>query len=385
MLDTLAMILAPQGIKTVTTGGDEIARFLQARYGSLKEEAVQAVWRRQLERLTAAKVVMLGVPMDAGAGFERGSFKGPLALRTKLLHDKKVWEAMEAAGVVDVGDVRINPHLISDDTCSPELVADVREARGWGGATLPVSPHSILNLALWTIGKINPGAKVLVLGGDHSISRVPVEVLMRHSATKDLGVLHFDAHTDLLSRRDGMTHNFATWAYWANEQIGRGGRLQQVGLRVSGREKAYWEETLGLKQFWAKEVMEDPEAVAAAVVENLQNAGVKRLYISNDIDATDPRWAASTGTMEHGGLSPQVVRMLIQRVSEPFEVVGADVVEVAPPLKWHVPGEPARTIATACGYVLAQVDAMCGTQLQEMIPVPEPASQAQVSGVPPWV
>ena len=47
---------------------------------------------------------------------------------------------------------------------------------------------------------------------------------------------------------------FATWAYHANELVGRGGRLVQVGVRASGARSEHWESTLGVRQFWADEV-----------------------------------------------------------------------------------------------------------------------------------
>ena len=244
-IDLLATILAPQGIRTVTTGGDEIGDFLQARYGSIEPDVVRQAWRSSgIDRLDdTTRAVILGVPMDAGAGFERGSFKGPIALRSRMLLAEGAWARLDGSGVVDVGDVMVNPHLIDDTYYAPDFLAQIREDRGWGrDSDLPVSPHSILRRALELIHALAPHARVLLLGGDHSISRVPVEVLVASERypTGSLGVVHVDAHTDLLERRDGVPHNFATWAYWANEAIGRGQRLQQLGVRTSGRTRDHW-------------------------------------------------------------------------------------------------------------------------------------------------
>ena len=84
----------------MTTGGDEIGRLLQARYGAADPDEVRRAWRAGLERVAGAKVVLIGVPMDAGAGFERGSFKGPLGIRSALVAGG-AYPLMEAAGVVD--------------------------------------------------------------------------------------------------------------------------------------------------------------------------------------------------------------------------------------------------------------------------------------------
>ena len=70
------------------------------------------------------------------------------------------------------------------------------------------------------------------------------------NAGRTLGVIHFDAHTDLLHERDGIQCSFATWAYHANEAIGRGGRLQQLGTRICV--SAAWAE--GVKQFHGRPI-----------------------------------------------------------------------------------------------------------------------------------
>ncbi len=371
-LDELALILAPQGIKTVTTGADEVGALLMRRWGSADPEQITARWRVSLAKLRAARVVLLGVPMDAGAGFERGSFKGPLYLRQRLFAQPGALDALERAGVFDAGDVRVNPHMIDDSMYTPELLASVRASRGWDDPALPVAPHSILARALTLIHVVNPLARVHLMGGDHSISRLPVAHLApRYPGT--LGVFHLDAHTDLSRERDGVPHNFSTWAYYANEAIGRGGRMVQVGIRTSAQARAYWEGACALTQWWSAEAMADPDAFMASACDAFTRAGVRQLYISHDIDATDPRWAAATGTRELNGLTPQVILRWLDQLGARFEIVGADIVEVAPPLSRDVPGEPGRTVQTALAYTLRQLELMTGRPIALDAVLPQPA------------
>lgn len=381
-LELLQTLLAPQGILTVTTGSGEIADFLRMRYGSDAPAAVRARWLAEFDRLADARAVIVGVPCDVGAGFERGSFKGPLGIRTALLAEQ-LYPHLSAAGVVDLGDVRVNPQLLDDSYYSGALLDSVRRARGVG-ADVPVSPLTALRAALDAIARLNPSARVLLLGGDHSLSRVPVEALVgRGNPAADLGVLDFDAHTDLLDLRDGVPYNFATWAHHANDAIGRGGRLVQVGVRVSGQPRAHWESTLQLRQMRMDEIVGRPHAeVADEVVGCFEAAGVRRIYVSNDIDGTDPTFAASTGTMELDGLDPRLVRAIVAAVAARFEIVGADVVEVAPPLKWHVPGEPARTLRTAASYAISQLQAMLGAPLPNPFTDVQPAEPTAVANFP---
>ena len=49
-----------------------------------------------------------------------------------------------------------------------------------------------------------------------------------------------------------------------------------------------------------------------------------------------------------------------REVSAAFEVWGADLVEVAPPLAGEIDGEPERTIQTAARYVGEQIRAALG-------------------------
>jgi agmatinase len=239
------------------------------------------------------------------------------------------------------------------------------------------------------IAELAPAARVHLIGGDHSMSMVSSGVLARapRNQAHTLGVVHFDAHTDLLAERDGIRCSFATWAHHANLAIGRGARLQQLGTRISGRTREHWEETCQVRQFWADEINARGTApVLDELVGNLLRAGCKELYISNDVDGTDPRWVAATGTMVRGGMHPEFVSAAIERLGRDFQVLGADVAELAPPLKWHIKGEPARSNQTAAHYTLRQLDALLGEpgRLGGEIPIPEPASDEDVWNLPPF-
>jgi hypothetical protein len=56
-------------------------------------------------------------------------------------------------------------------------------------------------------------------------------------------------------------------------------------------------------------------------------------FLSNDIDGTDDAFASATGTPEPGGLHPDVVVRIIERVGREVGFVGADMMEVAPQLE----------------------------------------------------
>jgi arginase family enzyme len=186
--------------------------------------------------------------------------------------------------------------------------------------------------------------------------------LLELDGVEDLGIVHFDAHTDLLPERLGVRICFATWAFHANAALGGRERMIQIGIRASGRDRGHWERELGVRQIWAAEAIElGAEQLAARVVEHLRARGVRRVYVSNDIDGTDDHWAAACGTPEPGGLTPDMVVAVIRAVGREFELVGADLVELAPGLSLDREAS-ARSIATAALYTRETLAALAGNQ-----------------------
>jgi agmatinase len=55
-----------------------------------------------------------------------------------------------------------------------------------------------------------------------------------------------------------------------------------------------------------------------------------KLYVSVDIDVLDPAYAPGTGTPEPGGIPTSDLLRLVRQLCRDHDVVGVDVVEVAP-------------------------------------------------------
>lgn len=361
--DELALLLRPAGggLHLVSTG-KAAQRALQERlYGVSGDDAVRARWRAALAALPTARGLVLGVPSDVGAGFRRGANLGPQAIRSALLAQVPDWGArLAAAGVVDLGDVFVVPQLLHDDMLSAGQLAASRAALYPDHAALglPVSPLSITERVLDLALSVNPRLAPFVLGGDHSVAWPVVNAL--HRARGDRwAIVQPDAHTDLLEHRLGVRYCFATWSFHANELFGRDGRLVQVGTRASGHDRGHWESGLGVRQFWADECNARPAATLDAVVDHLRAVGATGVYFSNDIDGTDAAWADATGTPEPGGLSPDWLLALIDRLGRDLAIIGGDLVEVAPPLR----DDPSTTVDLAVRYLRATMSAALATAL----------------------
>lgn len=361
-MNDLARFLRPAagGIYTVSTGRERQLALQRSLYRAADAEEVELKWRAALAAVRDARVAVLGIPSDTGAGLVRGAAFGPEGVRRAVLSLRPDFAELAArAAIVDVGDVFVIPQLLTDDMLSAEQRRSSRAAL-YGevdaDSELPVAPLSIAERVVDLLLAINPTLSLFMLGGDHSVAWPVVAALARH-VKEPWAIVHADAHTDLLPERLGVRVCFATWAYHANDLLGRGGRLLQIGLRASSRSKSHWESTLGVRQIWAEEVRaRGEEAVIDEVLAHLRRLGVRRVYLSNDIDATDSGAAPSTGAPEPNGLTPEFVRALIAKVGAAFPLLGADVVEVAPPVGG--PEEARRTTEVAAWYMLQSLAVM---------------------------
>lgn len=355
--DELSLLLRPAGggVYVVSTGRAEQLAVQRKLYGVEGEAEIEGRFKAALKKIPNARVVILGIPSDVGAGYVRGANLGPQAIRARLLEDEPDLSKQE--DVVDIGDVLVVPQLLHDEMLSEDQKRRSRAATYPdvpGRDRLPVSPLSRAERALDLVFQLNPNIKPLVFGGDHSCAWPVVSAISRVRKQGTWGIVQIDAHTDLLDERLGVRYCFATWSAHANELVGRNGRLVQVGIRATRHDRGHWEKTRAVRQFWAEECVRDPRASIDAVVEHVKRTKVESIYFSNDIDGTDARFASATGTPEPNGLMPDFVEGLIERLGKEVTLVGGDVMEVAPPLA----KDGDVTLSTASRYARATLKAL---------------------------
>ena len=353
---------AAGGLYLFSTGRAEQLALQRMIYGAKDEGEVDEKWKDALARIERAKVVVLGVPSDVGAGFRRGANLGPQALRSALLaDDPNAYHRMHDRGVVDIGDVFVVPQLLHDEMLSEAQKEASRRALYPGlpeaiAARLPVSPLSILERALDLVFALNPAVPWCWAAIIRRVARVRVSPA---HGVSGWGIVQVDAHTDLLEERLGVRYCFATWSLHASRLLESPDRMVQVGLRASRHERGDWEQPTGVRQLWADECNADPDATLDGIVRHLEARGVESVYFSNDIDGTDERFADATGTPEPNGLTPDFVASLIRRLGQRFRLRAADVMEVAPPLELS-PGGRERTLETAIRYLRETLDQALG-------------------------
>ena len=250
----------------------------------------------------------IGVPLDIGTSNRAGARFGPRQIRAEsaLLRPYNMATGaapFDALQVADLGDVPINTYSIAK---SLDII------RAFYDEVLAAD------------------CRPLTLGGDHSIA-LPI---LRSIANKHgpVALVHVDAHADINDEMFGeaVTHG-TPFRRAVEEGLLACDKVWQIGLRGSGyaADDFDWPRAQGFTVVPAHEVWY--RSLSPLMAEVRERIGARHpLYISFDIDGIDPSFAGGTGTPEIGGLSvPQALEII--RGCRGLNVVGADLVEVAPP------------------------------------------------------
>jgi agmatinase len=261
----------------------------------------------ELANVGRADIAVLGVPFDGGTTFRPGARFGPAAIREASLLLRPYNEAL---GVAPFDEVQV-----ADAGDTPASPVDILAAH-----------ESIRETAS---GLHNAGARVLGLGGDHSVA-LP---LLRAAAAihGPLSLLQIDAHTDTWDSYFGAKVTHGTIFRRAIEEgILNGDTSVQIGLRGSLYSAEDYDENraLGFNTLLAREL--DDVGIQGAIAFAREHLRAP-VYISFDIDGLDPAFAPGTGTPEAGGLTTREALALLRGLAGGPEVVSADIVEVSPP------------------------------------------------------
>lgn len=159
----------------------------------------------------------------------------------------------------------------------------------------------------------------VILGGEHTVTVGAVRACVKRH--KDLSVLQIDAHADLRDEFEGERYSHACVMRRIRENVER---TVQVGVRDMGREE---------NEYMIKEKL-DGHVYGAKIGDNEIKKIIKQLsdnvYITIDLDGFDPSEVPAVGTPQPGGLHWEEVVGLLRKVAEKKNIVGFDVVELAP-------------------------------------------------------
>ncbi|MBN9670508.1 agmatinase [Roseibium aggregatum] len=259
------------------------------------------------EKTDLVDIGIVGVPWDGGTTNRPGTRHGPRQLRDLSTMIRRIHPALgtrpfEERNVADLGDSPVNP-------------ADVADA---------------LDRITGFYTKLKQrGITPLSAGGDHLIS---YPILKALAADGPVGMIHFDAHTDLFdSYFGGFKYTHGTPFRRAIEDgYLDPKRVVQIGIRgtMYDDEDIKWGLAQGVRIIRIEEL--DERGVDEVMAEARAIVGDLPTYVSFDIDGIDPAFAPGTGTPEIGGFSTREAQRMV-RLLDGLNVIGADLVEVSPP------------------------------------------------------
>jgi guanidinopropionase len=260
-----------------------------------------------LEKAAGLDVGIVGVPWDGGTTNRPGPRHGPRQMRdqsamVRRMHQTSHIVPYDHLNVADLGDAPVNPANLDDA---------LQRVEGFY--------HKL----------VAAGIKPLSAGGDHLCS---LPILRALGKKKPVGMIHFDAHSDLYdSYFGGFKYTHGTPFRRAIEEgVLDPRRTIQIGLRGSMYDLDDFEfgEKHGVRMVRIEEAME--KGPVAIMAEARHIVGDGETYVSFDIDMLDPVYAPGTGTPEIGGFTTFQAQQML-RLMQGVNIIGADVVEVSPP------------------------------------------------------
>ena len=261
-----------------------------------------AIHKQDFEK---AKVVIAPVPYDATSSFKGGMREGPYAI---IGNSRYLDEMLEN----ESGDEMIS-FKTTDVFTLDEVVVSRNSAK-----------EAIDGVEAAIYEEIVKRNKIpLMLGGEHSITFGAVRAVRKKF--KDVSVLQFDAHTDLIDEYEGSKFSHACVMRRIQDE---GMKTVQIGMRNINTEIDAYIKEKKIKIFGAP---------GLPAVEEALKGLTENVYLTFDLDALDPSIMPAVGTPEPGGLLWQETINFIGEISKHINIVGADVVELMPIPGLHAP------------------------------------------------
>lgn len=251
--------------------------------------------------------LVAGIPFDTGATFRVGARFGPSGIRENSLllrpyNPAQDIEVFKYCSGIDYGDIPIVPGYLPES-------------------------HKLIEQE--TASLIQPNIVPIFMGGDHSIS-LPV---LRSVKKKygPVGLIHFDAHSDLWhGYYDNKDTHGTPFRRAIEENLIDPSISCQIGLRgpLYNKNDFSMSKDAGLLSITGPELHSMGIQKALSLVKN--RIGNKKTYLTFDIDFIDPAFAPGTGTPEAGGFTGYDAISFVRGLKE-INFIGFDMVEVMPP------------------------------------------------------
>lgn len=251
-------------------------------------------------------VLLFGIEYDKTSSFGKGADKGPKAIIECFDTQLEIYERY----------TKTNP--ARNLKISSMILSDLNEKE----------PESMVKEVSSEFKKrINTHKFVIGLGGDHSVSAGIFNAWSKTKLKNNITILQIDAHLDLRDDDSDYCLNPSKFAHSCvmKRALDMGFRIVPVGIRAYADFEMETAKKNGVKFF------EWPCDENKKLIKDILNSiKTQNVYITLDADGIDPSHMPATGTPVQGGLSWKFTFDLLKEVFEKKNVVGADIVEVAP-------------------------------------------------------
>jgi guanidinopropionase len=259
------------------------------------------------ETLEDVDIGLIGVPYDGGVTNRAGARHGPREVRNqsslmRTIHHINRESPFDIANIADLGDVSFSE---------------------------PFDHQAVNNDITDFFGLVKESGVIpLSVGGDHSIT---YPIFKGIANDGPIGMVHIDAHTDTWGEIWGSKfHHGSPFRLAVEDGLLDPKRTIQIGIRGAQNFMDGIDFSLdsGMRVVFMEEFFE--RGVKEVIKEALDTVGDGPTYISFDVDGLDPVFAPGTGTPEVGGITTIEAQTLLRGLKG-LNLIGADVVEVAPP------------------------------------------------------
>ncbi|KAM0722974.1 hypothetical protein Q7P37_001172 [Cladosporium fusiforme] len=300
------------------------------------------------EEVEKYDIAVMGAPFDTGVTGRPGARYGPTGIRQGSIRISPQFAFniytgknafLQGLKVVDCGDV---PLTVLDNTVALKQLDKAHRI---------VSGRKANNTDY-------PVPRIVTLGGDHTTTLSALRSTHEHWGA--VSVIHMDSHLDTWQPDvlgGGISHyagvNHGTFLHIAHEEGLLLNSSIHAGIRAPTGNKHHDlknDKACGFEIFTAREL--DRSGTQGLIDKLKQRVQGTKVYISVDIDVLDPAYAPATGTAEVGGWTTRELLTVLDGLSG-LEVIGADVVEVAP--IYDNPGEVTTLAAAEVVHSLIQL------------------------------
>lgn len=254
----------------------------------LKGPFLDRNWMGQNPDYEGSDIVMLGMPFDGTVSYRSGSRFAPEQIRLAS------WGLEEYSPIFD-------KHL---EDCNFHDAGDLEFPLGNTQKSLDLIEENVRQI-------YKDGKRVFGIGGEHLVTYPEINAVSEFY--DDLAIIHFDAHTDLREEYMGEELSHSAVIRLSTRKV-KPENIKQIGIRS------------GMKEEFEFMKKHNTLAKTYSDLDSLKN---KPVFVTVDLDVLDTSIMPGTGTPEVGGLEFNELIGWFKYLKD-FNIVGADVVELAP-------------------------------------------------------